>query len=97
MLCGIARPDSFKQTLNKLNCQIVSEYIASDHHWFDQSDNAKIEALVSQNDIDFIVTTEKDLVRLNLSEDLSRRTFAITLATEWLGNAPQLPDLDGNL
>lgn len=94
MLCAIARPESFRKTIETLGAKIVSEMIFDDHHWFDQSDHEKLYKLVEENQIDFVVTTEKDLVRLDLDDAINRRTYAVSLTTKWLTEIPRLVPLN---
>lgn len=93
-LSGIARPESFHGMVRDLGFQIVDKLTYEDHHWFDQSDRDKLEKSLEENEAAFVLTTEKDLVRLNLKEELARRTFAIALSTEWIGRMPDFSGLD---
>ena len=87
-LSAIARPEAFINSLEEFNVRLVSKLIFPDHHWFTHSDMNTIEKTVQSTDADLIITTEKDLVRLNLQENLNQKTFAIVLKTEWLDGAP---------
>lgn len=92
-LSGIARPDSFHKTLLENGFTISKKLDYDDHHWFTEQDEKKIEQALTETDSNFVITTEKDLVRLNLKEDLARRTFALVQSTEWLKEVPLFDEL----
>lgn len=94
-LTGIARPETFISTLEalKLDLTIADSIQFEDHHWFTDSDLETIEARLKASEADFILTTEKDLVRLNMKELIARRTFALVLGTEWLSAPPSFEEL----
>ena len=60
--CGIARPDHFFKTLVDLGAD-VDTLTFRDHHLYTDRDIARIEHRA--RDKDYIITTEKDLVKLN--------------------------------
>lgn len=67
-LSGIANPEYFSFLLRKCGMEIVSEAIFPDHHRFSNKDLASIEK--RSKEVDWIVTTEKDMVKLkNLNID----------------------------
>ena len=61
---GIARPEYFTMTLERLGARVVPMPFG-DHHAFTSRDVRKIEARLER--FDFVVLTEKDMVRLNPS------------------------------
>jgi tetraacyldisaccharide 4'-kinase len=61
-LSGIANPEYFSLLLRKCGMEIVSEAIFPDHHRFTNKDLASIEE--RRKRVDWIVTTEKDMVKL---------------------------------
>jgi tetraacyldisaccharide 4'-kinase len=61
-LSGIANPEYFSLLLRKCGMQIVSEAIFPDHHPFTNKDLVSIEE--RSKAVDWIVTTEKDMVKL---------------------------------
>lgn len=60
MLCGIARPASFRRTLESLGARVVAERTYPDHHRYRAAD---LRSLGATHDI--WVTTEKDAVKLD--------------------------------
>ena len=63
ILSGIARPESFEGSLEKLgaNCEITSRF--ADHHRFSDEELRDFIIRAGNRDLDCIVTTEKDAVR----------------------------------
>lgn len=94
-LTGIARPETFISTIESLNLNltIADSMEFEDHHWFTATDLETIEARLAASEADFILTTEKDLVRLNMKEEIARRTFALVLGTQWLSTPPSFEEL----
>jgi tetraacyldisaccharide 4'-kinase len=61
-LSGIANPDSFISLLKKCGMQVIKEKLLPDHHHYTQEDIRSIEEEGER--VDWIVTTEKDMVKL---------------------------------
>ncbi len=59
-LCGIANPSSFFSLLTKCGAEIVKEAIFPDHHFYTANDLS----LIQGKGVDWVVTTEKDMVKL---------------------------------
>ena len=63
VLSGIARPESFEDTLRKLGAILEITTRFADHHRFRGQELQDFVARCARRDADFIVTTEKDGVR----------------------------------
>jgi tetraacyldisaccharide 4'-kinase len=62
--CGIANPESFKMTVEKL-CKGITGFKAyRDHHCYDDKDMAYIQEQKQLTGSDYIITTEKDMVKI---------------------------------
>lgn len=61
---GIAHPKRFLHQLQKLNCDVVHWLEFSDHHMYQDRELKKLIEIFEQNQADYIITTEKDMVRL---------------------------------
>ncbi len=61
-VAAIARPGRFLRELERLGAVVVARVLRRDHHRYDAADVAEIEAAAAA--ADFVVTTEKDLVKL---------------------------------
>lgn len=62
--CAIARPELFKDTLVSIGLNVVDFIRFGDHHRYSMSDVRKIQNSFKRHHLDFIITTEKDSVRL---------------------------------
>lgn len=68
---AIADPDSFATSVEALGANITGTLTFPDHHWFTQNDIDRLKAASQkqgeqgeQGGVDYIITTEKDAVRL---------------------------------
>jgi tetraacyldisaccharide 4'-kinase len=61
-LSGIANPNYFTLLLRKCGLEVVEEAIFPDHHLFNTADLASVEE--KSKGVDWVVTTEKDMVKL---------------------------------
>jgi len=61
---GIARPESFEQTLHDLDIKIVHFHPLPDHFIYNAQTVGNIELIASQKGADALITTEKDMVKL---------------------------------
>lgn len=93
LVSGIARPKSFQSAAGTFCRNIVAELTFPDHHWYSTADVRSIEREMARHQADYIVTTEKDLVKLAAPEvpfkELQDKIYAVELAAEWLGSAPR--------
>ena len=62
--CGIAKPDSFKKTLSVAGAQVLLFDTFPDHHRYNKNELEKIKIQFIDCRADYLVTTEKDAVRL---------------------------------
>jgi len=62
--CGIANPDSFVETLKQSQILVVGTKFFPDHYLYKQKDLLELIEEGLNQKIDFLVTTEKDKVRL---------------------------------
>ena len=61
-LCAIGDPESFYETIEQHDFNIVKKISFSDHHEYCQSD---IDTIKSEHDtFDLVITTEKDMVKI---------------------------------
>ena len=74
-LCSIGDPESFFSMLENLGCRIVKKIAFTDHHWYNSDDYTVINAC--GQGADFIVTTEKDVVKLDKNMIDSKKLFIL--------------------
>jgi tetraacyldisaccharide 4'-kinase len=63
-VAGIARPERFFAALRELGWDVVRELVFRDHHWYTARDLDAIRRVAAETDVDLVITTEKDAVRL---------------------------------
>ncbi|RPI74980.1 MAG: tetraacyldisaccharide 4'-kinase [Desulfobacteraceae bacterium] len=61
---GIAEPEAFKTTLRQLEAGIISFQSFADHHPFRAEEIQALAAEAEKNKADFLITTEKDWMRI---------------------------------
>lgn len=64
LLSSIGDPDYFEDTVKGLGATVVEHMAFGDHHNYSESDRVRIMTRCSERAFDFIVTTEKDAVKL---------------------------------
>ena len=56
--------EGFKKSISKIGCNIVGHQIYPDHHRYKDCDLKNIQELAVKNKAKFIITTEKDMVKI---------------------------------
>jgi|JI9StandDraft_1071089.scaffolds.fasta_scaffold00848_6 tetraacyldisaccharide 4'-kinase len=94
-LSGIARPEVFIAQLKQNNLDVVDAISFGDHHWFSDSDLKSIEDKFKSAQVDFIITTQKDMTRLSsallagkIKDALASKIFAVRLHAVWRSGSP---------
>lgn len=64
LFSGIAEPLSFERAVKYLNLNVLGHRIYRDHHWYDEEDIKHLERLRVKSGVNYLLTTEKDLIRL---------------------------------
>ena len=64
LMSGIANPRSFELTASGLGADILQHFTYPDHHAFNPEDIELVQQAASQSRAEFILTTEKDGVRI---------------------------------
>jgi tetraacyldisaccharide 4'-kinase len=94
-VCGIGRPASFLDTLHGLGAQLVGAKAFPDHHAFREEDRRAVADAASMAGAEWILTTEKDAVRLTGQGGFGRPTFALRIALDVIRGADALERLVG--
>ncbi len=89
-LSALANTESFYLTLESCGAKIVETLSYPDHHWFLPTDVAQIKEYAQG--LDFIVTTEKDMVRLDPSDFTKFSVLAIAIEAR-ITNASSLLEI----
>jgi tetraacyldisaccharide 4'-kinase len=74
---GIANPEYFTTSLKELGAIVAKELIFPDHHWYSSIDHNRIEEI--SREVNFAVTTEKDMVKIDSSFLNNVKTFALSI------------------
>jgi tetraacyldisaccharide 4'-kinase len=91
LLSGIARPASFRRTVEALGADVVGERVFPDHHRFGSEALAAIlDAPDALGDEPLVVTTEKDAVRLDRRWAAHPRLRVVRVEAELVGGAASL-------
>lgn len=80
--CGIANPDSFKKTLLDAKINLVALDVFQDHHEFREQELAKIQNNFVKSGADYLMTTEKDAMRLRNYPDFLKILFILRIKME---------------
>jgi tetraacyldisaccharide 4'-kinase len=76
-VCGIANPSSFVETLRSLEPARVALLSFPDHHAYPLSSIEMIRRRSAEQDVEIIVTTEKDAPKLSAIEDHVRARYPV--------------------
>ena len=74
---GIANPKYFSLSLQELGAIVVEELVFPDHHWYSAKDWDRIGRLSEK--VDFAVTTEKDMVKIEKTFFDNIETLALSI------------------
>ena len=89
---GIADASSFNRTLEELGLNVIAHHRFGDHHWYTVGDVKKIKQSFQHLQAEVLVTTEKDMVRLeNASGSFGEiRAFSVGIRTEFIAGEEEL-------
>jgi tetraacyldisaccharide 4'-kinase len=76
---GIARPDHFEEDLRKLGIRLVGTRRFPDHHRYSRGDLDDLATVARTKAAEALLTTEKDLVRIEREPQGAPPLFALTL------------------
>ena len=83
LVSGIAHPESFEHNIEKDGISWLHHFRYPDHYAFsDIKEINKLSSLCSKYQIDYILCTEKDLVKLQIYAPLKNKLRALRLQTE---------------
>jgi len=88
-LSSIGNPNAFEETLRKLGADVVCGLRFRDHHWYADDDLEKIRATAQESGVKYVVTTEKDGVRLTLPGGLPENSLALEVELELIERHPE--------
>jgi tetraacyldisaccharide 4'-kinase len=78
--CGVGNPEAFRRTLRDLGADVIAFRTFPDHHPYTRADVEDLRAWARRQPADcVVVTTQKDLVKLRLSELGGRELWALRI------------------
>jgi tetraacyldisaccharide 4'-kinase len=80
---GIARPDSLYDSLRKAGIMLSRNFDFPDHHIYQSADMMVLMKAMKDSHAEFLITTEKDIVRL--SPEFRTFTLAAAMEIDFLG------------
>jgi tetraacyldisaccharide 4'-kinase len=90
LLCGVARPGSFRRTVEELGAAVARERAYPDHHVFTPAELDEALAAAAGAGCDAVVLTEKDAVRLDPERAADPRLRVVRVDAEILAGAEVL-------
>lgn len=90
LLAAVARPGSFRRTLEQMGAQVVGELLLPDHRAVDASGIAEALRRMEAAGARFLVCTEKDAVKLPDAARREERLRVVAVETEIVAGAESL-------
>ncbi|MCX7816206.1 MAG: tetraacyldisaccharide 4'-kinase [Syntrophales bacterium] len=87
---GIAVPQSFRKTLETLGCELVSFLVFPDHHRYEPNDITFIQNTLKEKPPDYVITTEKDEVKLHGFPEFCERVLTLRIGMKVLPSIGEL-------
>lgn len=88
--CGIGNPAGFRHTLAQAGAQVIEFREFPDHHSYDRQDIESLAKWVDSLDIEMVVCTAKDLVKLRMARLGVRPLCALVIELEILAGCEEL-------
>lgn len=82
LLSSIGDPEYFREIIIKLGAEVAAHIVFMDHHNYNQKDRKNILNTCNEKSFEFIVTTEKDVVKLSRMSLSFERYVVMALAIE---------------
>ena len=89
-MSGIASPKSFEQFLEHAGAQLVYCEHFMDHHNYTEADIEEFFDTAKRFGADWVVTTEKDAVRLEKFKQFALPFYYLRMEIEWATNTEPL-------
>ncbi|HEY2909466.1 MAG TPA: tetraacyldisaccharide 4'-kinase [Gemmataceae bacterium] len=92
--CGIGNPEAFRKTLENLGAEVIAFRTFPDHHAYTRGDVDDLRSWAGQpSEGAVIATTQKDWVKLRLTELAGRPLRTIRIAMEFRDGEAEFQDL----
>lgn len=90
--CGIGHPEAFRGMLADLGATICQFQEFRDHHAFSRDEVERLREWAAASEVELVVCTEKDLVKLGLDKLGSRPLWAVRIGAKVIAGADVLED-----
>ena len=80
--CGIGNPEAFRRTLTDLGARVCAFRTYADHHPYTRADIEELRRWANLQQDCVVVTTQKDLVKLRLSDLAGHPLWALRIALQ---------------
>ena len=87
---GIGNPDQFRRMVTALGVQVVDELVFRDHEAYDPPRVQEIYRRIERSRPDLVLTTEKDLIKVQSNWSVPMPLFAVCLELEFLNGRSRL-------
>src|SRR5882724_8841718 len=85
--CGIGNPEGFRRTLDRFGVEVVAWRTFADHHPYGRADVEELRRWARQQPTETaLVTTQKDLVKIQLDRLGERELWALRIRLRVLSN-----------
>lgn len=91
--CGVGSPDYFFKLCENAGAEIVERVVFPDHHKYTAAELAKLEEKASQLKADFLVTTEKDAIKIHGGDLASLPLLVLKVRPDFFGRDSEFFDL----
>jgi tetraacyldisaccharide 4'-kinase len=95
--CGIANPDNFRILLTSLGVDLIEFYTYPDHYNYRREDFVQLKSSCRQIPCDYLITTEKDLVKWMAPDEAPANLIALSIETILVENETILQKIKTNL
>jgi len=91
--CGIGNPSGFRHTLTQAGLEVVELREFDDHHDYQREDIHALEHWTTEHDeVDAVVCTHKDLVKIGLDRFMDKPLWAMTIEANILEGQAELEE-----
>lgn len=88
--CGIGNPAGFQHSLERCGCQVAALRAFDDHHAYTRDNVEQLAAWARELQVDALVCTHKDLVKLGVDRIGSVPLWALVIGLEFLAGQAEL-------
>jgi tetraacyldisaccharide 4'-kinase len=85
---GIGNPQAFVSTLTQLGVEVATLFVFPDHHPYTQEDWQAIVAMVKQQQAAYLITTDKDAVRLPAAWQAAVPLYTLRIGVTFTAGEP---------